>query len=147
HPLLRHKANYSQCKIIYENDRDSCECGCRAVSGKKASGKSGELDEKLNRIRQGGAQKYHQKLKEEGKLFARERMRLLLDKDSEFIEDALFANCGVAELPADGVITGIGKIEGRSVCIMANDATVKAGSWGKRTVEKILRIQETAMRL
>src|SRR5690606_27003774 len=48
---------------------------------------------------------------------------------------------------SDGVVTGIGKIHGQKVAVMANDSTVKAGSWGKRTVEKILRIQETAMNL
>lgn len=115
--------------------------------GQKASLKSDELKEKLERIRRGGASKYHQKLKDEEKLFARERLRLLLDTDCEFVEDAAFANCLEDELPADGVVTGIGKIEGRRVCVMANDATVKAGSWGQRTVEKIIRIQETAMRL
>src|SRR5690625_7489517 len=50
-------------------------------------------------------------------------------------------------LPSDGVVTGIGKVNGQSVCVMANDSTVKAGSWGKRTVEKIIRIQETAQKL
>src|SRR5699024_9162597 len=50
-------------------------------------------------------------------------------------------------LPSDGVVTGIGKIHGQNVCVMANDSTVKAGSWGRRTVEKILRIQETAIKL
>ena len=50
-------------------------------------------------------------------------------------------------LPADGVVTATGKIHGRTVCVMANDSTVKAGSWGSRTVEKILRIQETAEKL
>src|SRR5699024_12731685 len=51
------------------------------------------------------------------------------------------------ELPSDGVVTGIGEMNGQKVCVMANDSTVKAGSWGKRTVEKIIRIQETALRL
>ncbi len=50
-------------------------------------------------------------------------------------------------LPADGVVTGIGTIGGRTVCVMANDSTVKAGSWGAKTVEKIIRIQETAEKL
>ena len=50
-------------------------------------------------------------------------------------------------LPADGVVTGIGKINGQTVCVMANDSTVKAGSWGAKTVEKIIRIQETAEKL
>ena len=63
------------------------------------------------------------------------------------IEDAFFANCAREDLPADGVVTGIGKINGQTVCVMANDSTVKAGSWGARTVEKIIRIQETAEKL
>src|SRR5262249_40499895 len=61
-----------------------------------------------------------------------------------FQEDGAFANMLDESLPADGVITGTGSIGGRRVCVMANDSTVKAGSWGKRTVEKIIRIQETA---
>src|SRR5580700_11939359 len=98
------------------------------------------------RIEQGGAPKYHEKNAEQHKLFARERVGLLLDAGS-FIEDAAFANAVDPELPADGVITGSGTLDGRIVCVMANDSTVKAGSWGRRTVEKILRIQETAGRL
>src|SRR5205814_3951010 len=100
----------------------------------------------LARIEKGGAPKYHQKNAESGKLFARERVKLLLDADS-FVEDGAFANAKDPELPADGVITGLGRIGGRKVAIMANDSTVKAGSWGRRTVEKILRIQERAMTL
>ena len=98
------------------------------------------------RIEKGGAPKYHQKNAETGKLFARKRVEMLLDEGS-FIEDAALANAVDPELPADGVITGSGTIDGRAVCVMANDSTVKAGSWGRRTVEKILRIQETAARL
>jgi acetyl-CoA carboxylase carboxyltransferase component len=102
-----------------------------------------ELDDKLHaareRILRGGADKYHEKNKQQGKLFARERLRLLLDEGS-FVEDGMLANNLDAELPADGVVTGMGRIGGRPVCVMANDSTVKAGSWGKRTVEKILRI-------
>src|SRR6266545_863210 len=97
----------------------------------------------LARVERGGAEKYHQKNAEQGKLFVRERLRLLLDEGS-FVEDGALANALDPELPADGVVTGMGSIEGRAVAVMANDSTVKAGSWGKRTVEKILRIQETA---
>src|SRR5216110_2826068 len=104
-----------------------------------------KVKEELARIEKGGAPRYHQKNAESGKLFARERVRLLLDADS-FVEDGAFANGLDAELPADGVITGIGKIGARVVAVMANDSTVKAGSWGRRTVEKIIRIQETAQR-
>ncbi|NLY80711.1 MAG: acyl-CoA carboxylase subunit beta [Lysinibacillus sp.] len=100
----------------------------------------------IEEIKKGGHEKYHQKNAEQGKLFVRERLKLLFDQDVEF-EDGLFANALAGDLPADGVVTGVGKIHGRTVCFMANDSTVKAGSWGKRTVEKIIRIQETAEKL
>ena len=93
-----------------------------------------------------GGTRYLQKLREQNKLTVRERLDLLLDAGS-FVEDGLFANVLAAELPADGVVTGLGLIEGRQVAVMANDPTVKAGSWGARTVEKIIRIQETAARI
>ena len=93
-----------------------------------------------------GGTRYLPKLREQHKLTARERLDLLLDKGS-FIEDGLFANVLAEELPADGVVTGLGMIDGRQVAVMANDPTVKAGSWGARTVEKIIRIQETAARI
>ena len=102
-----------------------------------------QLKETLERIAKGGAPKYHQKNAETGKAFARDRIAKLVDAGS-FIEDAALANNLDPELPADGVITGTATIDGRTVCVMANDSTVKAGSWGRRTVEKILRIQETA---
>jgi acetyl-CoA carboxylase carboxyltransferase component len=93
-----------------------------------------------------GGTRYLPKLREQHKLTARERLDLLLDPGS-FIEDGLFANVLADELPADGVVTGLGAIDGRQVAVMANDPTVKAGSWGARTVEKIVRIQETAARI
>jgi acetyl-CoA carboxylase carboxyltransferase component len=93
-----------------------------------------------------GGTRYLPKLREQNKLTVRERLDLLLDGGS-FIEDGLFANANAEELPADGVVTGLGTIEGRQVAVMANDPTVKAGSWGARTVEKIVRIQETAGRI
>jgi acetyl-CoA carboxylase carboxyltransferase component len=108
--------------------------------------KGDEVREKLETIRAGGAPKYHEKAREQGKLFCRERIGQLVDAGS-FIEDAVFANSLAGDLPADGIVTGTGRVEGRTVCVMANDSTVKAGSWGARTVEKILRIQERAERL
>ncbi len=102
-----------------------------------------KLTETLARIEKGGASKYHQKNAEQKKLFARDRIALLVDAGS-FVEDAALANVQDPELPADGVVTGTAAIDGRPVAIMANDSTIKAGSWGRRTVEKILRIQETA---
>jgi acetyl-CoA carboxylase carboxyltransferase component len=98
------------------------------------------------RIEQGHV-KYRDKLTEEGKLFVRDRLRLLLDPGSEFQEDFLVARNQEADTPADGVVTGVGRVEGRTVCVMANDYTVKAGSWGEKTVAKIVRIQERAQRL
>jgi acetyl-CoA carboxylase carboxyltransferase component len=98
------------------------------------------------RIEQGHV-KYREKLKTEGKLFVRERLKLLLDPGAEFQEDWLFARSEETETPADGVVTGVGMVGGRAVCIMANDYTVKAGSWGEKTVQKIVRIQEKAARL
>ena len=85
------------------------------------------------------------KLTQQSKLFVRDRLDLLLDPGS-FVEDALLANTSAVDLPADGVVTGVGTIEGRPVCVMANDPTVKAGSWGARTVEKIVRLTEYALR-
>src|SRR6266699_4837287 len=98
------------------------------------------------RIEQGHA-KYRHKLTEEGKLFVRDRLQLLLDPGSEFQEDFLFARSQEADTPADGVVTGVGTVGGRTVCLIANDYTVKAGSWGEKTVLKIVRIQEKAARL
>jgi acetyl-CoA carboxylase carboxyltransferase component len=104
-----------------------------------------KLTDALNRIVGGGDVKYHQKNAEQGKLFARERVVRLVDEGS-FVEDAILANNLDPDLPADGVVTGTARVAGRTVALMANDSTVKAGSWGRRTVEKILRIQETALR-
>jgi acetyl-CoA carboxylase carboxyltransferase component len=107
---------------------------------------STERYRKLREKALAGGTRYLPKLREQNKLTARERLDLLLDPGS-LVEDGLFANVLAEELPADGIVTGLGTIEGRRVAVMANDPTVKAGSWGARTVEKIIRIQETAMRL
>jgi len=105
-----------------------------------------DLKSRIQTIKQGGHKKYHERNKENGKLFVRDRLKKLFDHDLD-VEDAFFANAMDESLPSDGVVTGIGKINGQQVCVMANDSTVKAGSWGKRTVEKIIRIQETAEKL
>jgi acetyl-CoA carboxylase carboxyltransferase component len=96
--------------------------------------------------RAGGSARNHEKLAAQGKLFVRERLTLLLDDAEAFLEDGLLVNALAGELPADGVVTGVGTVDGREVAVMANDATVKAGSWGPRTVEKIIRIIELARR-
>jgi len=105
-----------------------------------------ELRRALDSALDGGPERHHEKVAEQGKLPVRERVRLLLD-DGQLAESGLLANWEADGLGADGVVTGIGKVGGRPVCLMANDPTVKAGSWGPKTVEKILRIQEDAERL
>ncbi len=91
----------------------------------------------------GGASRYHQANAAKGKMFARDRIEYLVDAGS-FVEDGIYANALAEGLPADGVITGSATLGGRRICLMANDSTVKAGSWGARTVEKIIRIVEKA---
>ena len=95
------------------------------------------------RIEAGGAAKYHEANASKGKLFARDRVRALVDAGS-FVEDGAFAHALAADLPADGVVTGTATIDGRPVALLANDSTVKAGSWGARSVEKMVRIVEFA---
>jgi len=105
-----------------------------------------DLNTASERALAGGPEHHRAKAAEQGKLPVRERLALLLD-DGSFTEDGLLANWEQDGLGADGVVTGIGKIDGRPVAVMANDPTVKAGSWGPKTVEKIIRIQEQAMDL
>ena len=104
-----------------------------------------DLDAVVDRAQRGNLHKEADKLARQGKLFVRDRLKLLLDPGS-FVEDGLLANAAAEDLPADGVVTGVGRVDGRAVCVMANDPTVKAGSWGARTVEKIVRLTEYALR-
>ena len=94
----------------------------------------------------GGPQRHHDKTAEQGKLPVRERVERLVDPGS-FAEQGQLANWDREGLGADGVVTGLATIAGRPVALMANDPTVKAGSWGPKTVEKILRVQERALAL
>jgi acetyl-CoA carboxylase carboxyltransferase component len=107
---------------------------------------AGDLQRALEAALAGGPERHHQKTAEQGKLPVRERVTRLVDPES-FAEEALLANWEGEGLGADGVVTGLALIGGRKVALMANDPTVKAGSWGPKTVEKILRIQERALRL
>ncbi len=104
-----------------------------------------EIRAALESALEGGPERHRRKLAEQEKLPVRERVERLLDPDS-FSEDALLANWEHEGLGADGVVTGMGRIGGRAVALMANDPAVKAGSWGPKTVEKILRVQEAALR-
>jgi acetyl-CoA carboxylase carboxyltransferase component len=108
---------------------------------------SGDLERRLTVARAGGSEKARAKLHEQGKLMPRERIARLFDEGTDFIEDGLLANNLAGDLPADGVVTGVGTLHGRPCAVMANDPSVKAGSWGARTVEKIVRILETVERL
>ena len=102
------------------------------------------LQQALERARSGGPARHHEKSQDQGKLPVRERVNRLVDQGS-FVEDALLANWEQDGLGADGVITGMAAVGGRPVALMANDPTVKAGSWGAKTVEKIIRVQEAAL--
>src|ERR1700682_4588903 len=106
------------------------------------------LFELEDRLRQGGGLKKIEKQHRDGKLTARERISQLLDRGSMFLEVGLLVAYDQydGQAPAAGVVTGVGKIEGRPAVVVANDATVKAGSWWPETITKILRAQEIAMR-
>jgi acetyl-CoA carboxylase carboxyltransferase component len=108
----------------------------------------GELTSLEDRLRQGGGQQRIDREHARGKLTARERVQLLFDPDPYFQEIGLLVAHDLydGQAPAAGVVTGIGRIAGREAVVVANDATVKAGSWWPETVRKILRAQEIAMR-
>ena len=100
------------------------------------------------RLRQGGGAKRIARQHEQGKLTARERVAALCDEGAHFLEIGLLVAYDRydGQAPAAGVVTGVGLVEGREVVVVANDATVKAGSWWPETIAKILRAQEIAMR-
>lgn len=108
----------------------------------------GELTSLEEKLRQGGGPERIDREHARGKLTARERVELLFDQDSHFQEIGLLVAYDLYDgrAPAAGVVTGIGRIAGREAVVVANDATVKAGSWWPETVRKILRAQEIAMR-
>ncbi len=107
------------------------------------------VQRELEKIYEGGGKKRLEKLHEKGKLSARERIELLLDKGSERIEIGAFAGYGMYEehggCPAGGVVIVIGYVSGKQCIVVANDATVKAGAWFPITGKKNLRAQEIAM--
>ncbi len=109
---------------------------------------SAELKALEDRIRQGGGAEKIERQHAQGKLTARERITKLCDAGSRFLEVGLLVAYDQydGQAPAAGVVTGIGVVHDREVVIVANDATVKAGSWWPETIKKILRAQEIAMR-
>src|SRR5215212_6138271 len=120
----------------------------RAGKGSRLRGLTAELRELEERLRAGGGADKVRKQHEQGKLTARERVALLLDEDSYAQEIGLLVAYDRYEggAPAAGVVTTVGRVGGREVVVVANDATVKAGSWWPETIRKILRAQEVAMR-
>ncbi|MBL8136180.1 MAG: methylcrotonoyl-CoA carboxylase [Acidobacteria bacterium] len=106
-----------------------------------------EYRERLALVRQGGGPKYIERHRAQGKLTARERIDLLLDPGSPFLELSPLAAWDLYEgdAPAAGIITGIGRVSGREVVVVANDATVKGGTYYPLTVKKHLRAQEVAL--
>jgi acetyl-CoA carboxylase carboxyltransferase component len=106
-----------------------------------------ELNQRIERTKQGGGEKYLARHRELGKMPPRERIATLLDPNTPFLELSALAANGMYddEAPAAGIITGVGRIHGRECLIIANDATVKGGTYFPITVKKHLRAQEVAM--
>ncbi len=106
-----------------------------------------ELRTRLAEARRGGGEPYQQRQREQGKLLARERIDRLLDAGSPFLELSPLAACDQydGEAPGAGLVTGIGRVSGRECLILANDATVKGGSYYPLTVKKHLRAQQVAL--
>ena len=113
---------------------------------KHNSGLAHILRERLAEVRQGGGEKYRRRHESQGKLFVRERIERLLDPGSPFLELSPLAAVGMYDLeaPGAGIVTGIGRVSNREVLIVANDATVKGGSYFPMTVKKHLRAQQIA---
>jgi methylmalonyl-CoA decarboxylase subunit alpha len=109
------------------------------------SASEAELRRRADRARQGGSPAAREALAAAGKRFARDRVAALLDPGS-FVENGLLARTVDEGLAADGVVCGMGTVGGRPVCVVANDFTVKAGTWGRQTIRKIYRVQEEAER-
>jgi 3-methylcrotonyl-CoA carboxylase beta subunit len=109
---------------------------------------TGELHALESRLREGGGAERTARQHAQGKLTARERIALLLDARSRFLEVGLLVAHDLydGQAPAAGVVTGLGTVHGRPIVVVANDATVKAGSWWPETITKMLRAQEIAMR-
>jgi acetyl-CoA carboxylase carboxyltransferase component len=106
-----------------------------------------QLRERLALVKKGGPEHMHEKHKKRSKLFVRDRLRLLLDPDSPFLELSPLAAWEMHdnEHPSAAIITGIGVIHGREVMVIAHDATVKGGTYVPETIKKHIRAQEIAM--
>src|SRR5438270_161243 len=107
-----------------------------------------DLRQLERKLREGGGEKKIEKQHRDGKLTARERIARLIDPSTDFLEIGLLIAYDRydRQAPGAGVVTGVARVEGRPVVVVANDATVKAGAWWPETITKILRAQEIAMR-
>src|SRR5438093_1958639 len=106
-----------------------------------------ELRERIAVVRRGGGEKYVQRHREQGKLSVRDRIAGLLDSESPFLELSPLAAWDLydGDAPAAGIVTGIGRVSGREVVVVANDATVKGGTYYPATVKKHVRAQDVAL--
>ena len=117
------------------------------AEGREPTDREVRLREEIADIERGGPEKYRDRLDDQGKLFVRDRLELWFGEGGFTFEDGRFANFDAEDrLPADGLLTGAADFEGRSVHVMANDFTVKAGSMAERGVEKFIRLQERALK-
>ncbi|HRF98241.1 MAG TPA: carboxyl transferase domain-containing protein, partial [Aggregatilineales bacterium] len=110
-------------------------------------GLSDELHRRLALVYEGGGEKYQQRHREQGKMFVRDRINALVDPNTPFLEIAPFAAWDLydGEAPCAGIVVGIGRVSGVECLIVANDATVKGGSYFPMTVKKHLRAQQVAL--
>ncbi len=124
------------------------QAGTVSASGGRLRDLARELQDLRDRLCQGGGEERIRRQHDQGKLTARERIRLLMDAGEPWVEVGLLVAHDQygGEAPGAGVVTGVGLVEGREVVVVANDATVKAGSWWPETISKMLRAQEVAMR-
>jgi acetyl-CoA carboxylase carboxyltransferase component len=106
-----------------------------------------DLTARLERVRQGGDERSVKRHREQGKLLVRERLERLLDPDTPFLELSPLAADGLydGDAPGAGLVTGVGRVSGREVLVVANDATVKGGTYYPMTVKKHLRAQQVAL--
>ena len=107
-----------------------------------------ELKERVEKVRMGGGEKTKQRLEKQGKLDVRKRIELLVDNGSEFLELSELAGNELydTDVPSGGIVTGVGVVSGRACMIVANDPSVKGGTYFPITVKKHLRAQEVAER-
>jgi len=147
-PLTKQKAEGSGQKAVPQSPDGPSDSSSDTSKKSRLRELTAELHELETKLRLGGGPDRIDRQHKQGKLTPRERIDLLLDKDSFSQEIGLLVAYDQYDggAPAAGVVTTVGRVSGREVVVVANDATVKAGSWWPETIKKILRAQEIAMR-